>query len=387
MTSSSSEPVSDAPASSRRAARSSSAISALPRERSGNEQQDRGRRTLALDRFDQPGQLVAAERLEDQPLGRPGRVGHRGEGVVEGVLAGQLVGLVGGHDAQPARVARRGPGRRPGPACRRRRRGGPRGSGRPAGARPRRVSRPEDRLEHAGLAPLRIDRRLAARQQAQGGQPRRAVPGTSRMSSSAPVSTRAGRSASGTRSRSRVEGHADRRIGIARAARTGPGSGSPRTARAGRPAGWRVSVSRRETPTPPEPAISRVVERPSAVASRAARDPGELALSPDEARARERRRHARILGARSPPGYLSGAHLDRSSAVGAQPRPRIAVRRGTGPVGSWVVRSGGWSGWRARSSPKWGWRRRADWPTIRAWRSSAPKAVAARLPARWRLPG
>ena len=67
----------------------------------GDEQEHGRRRTLALDALDELGQLVAIERLEGE-LGRRRRaLGHRRERHAERVAAGQLVGLVGGHDAQP----------------------------------------------------------------------------------------------------------------------------------------------------------------------------------------------------------------------------------------------------------------------------------------------
>ena len=67
-----------------------------------DEEQDRGRRALALDRLDQPGELIAAERINEQPFGRAARLGHRRQCLVEGMATGQLVRLVGGHHAQPA---------------------------------------------------------------------------------------------------------------------------------------------------------------------------------------------------------------------------------------------------------------------------------------------
>ena len=71
ITRSSNEPVSELLGSSRRAARSSSATSGEAARAFGHQQQQAGRGALALDALDQRGQLVAIERQEVQPGGRP----------------------------------------------------------------------------------------------------------------------------------------------------------------------------------------------------------------------------------------------------------------------------------------------------------------------------
>ena len=89
ITSSSSDPVSDAPASSRRAASSSSATSGVAARPFGDQEEDRGGRPIAFDPLDELGQLIPIERLEGElVLGGWRRVRHRGQGGAERVARG-----------------------------------------------------------------------------------------------------------------------------------------------------------------------------------------------------------------------------------------------------------------------------------------------------------
>ena len=99
-----------------------------------DEQQDRCRRALALDPLDELGELVTVERRQGQLGRRLGPVGHRREGGLERMAAGQLVGAVRPEDAQPRPVGRPGRGTSPAPGSRRQRTGGPRAPARPAPA-------------------------------------------------------------------------------------------------------------------------------------------------------------------------------------------------------------------------------------------------------------
>ena len=122
----------------------------------GDEEQDRGRRALALDRLDELGELVAVERLERELGGRRGAVGHRGERRPERMSAGQLVGLVGRQDEQAPRPGHPGEERRRARGSRRRPTGGPRASARSASARRSgRGARGSTRASASGAAPAR----------------------------------------------------------------------------------------------------------------------------------------------------------------------------------------------------------------------------------------
>ena len=136
----------------------------------GHEEQDRGRRTLALDPLDQLGQLVPVERSDVELDRRVRAVGHLGQRRAERVAAGQLVRLVGGQDAQAAGA--RHPGQERGQGA------GPRvgrlevlegDHHRDPLADP--VEHPQDRLEHPGLTALGLGHRRSRREQTQATEP------------------------------------------------------------------------------------------------------------------------------------------------------------------------------------------------------------------------
>ena len=210
------------------------------------------------------------------------------------MAAGQLIGLVGGHDAQPARPRDAGQERRQGPRSR---------VGivevledqqhRPAFAEAGQEA--EDRLEHARLAPLGIDRGRAAREQPEGGQPGLCL-GDQAEDLLGTGFEKAGQVIVRDPVEEPGEGHPDRGVWIARAARPGPAADHfERLGQAGQPLA-RLAQQPRDA----DPAGAGDQQGRRATFGRrleAGRDPGKFALPPDEARARERRRHARILGA------------------------------------------------------------------------------------------
>ena len=125
---------------------------------------------LAFDGLDQLGQLVAVERAEGQLGRRVVALRHLGQRRPKRVAAGQLVGLIGGQDAQAAGPRHPGQegGQGPGP-----------GVGRlqvlerdhHRGLLADPVEHPEDRLEHAGLTSLRLGHGRSLGQHPQAAEP------------------------------------------------------------------------------------------------------------------------------------------------------------------------------------------------------------------------
>ncbi len=257
------------------------------------QEQDRGRGALAFDPLDQPGELVPAQGLEQQALRRARRVGHRAERFVEGMAASQLVGLVGGHDAQPPRP------RDPGQEGRQRP-----GSGvgivevledqedGPALAETGQEA--QDRLEHPRLTPLGVDRGRAGRQQPQRGQAGLGIGDQAQdllgagLDQGRQLAVRDAIEEAG-------EGDADRRVRIPGAAR--PGAAADHLERLGQAGQPLASLG--QQPGDPHSAGAGDQEGRRAAGRgglQGARNPGKFTLPPYEARARERRRHGRILG-------------------------------------------------------------------------------------------